>query len=300
LYLADLIIVGCRKAPAVIRFKCIYCGQRILTQEQGRGKKGRCPKCRHELRVPMTTKGRPAVSPDKEPIPERPKPRVPEWDRDLRSLPGDASDMLVELYKESFRPFIPTYDKLSLFLMVVTLILLCATNIKMPDQMRNLIHSFTTDPKYRQSLIEILIFYAPFLLLVLVIPRGKIDFKRWIMLGFAVLTNAGAGIISGLYVIKTSAVHNWLLVFPIWNVINGALMIFLVSLRVIDEECISDRKATPTQIILGLTAVLVIFILCNYVFKLYWAITFSICIVYTTSFDRALRSVFPGLEVQAE
>jgi hypothetical protein len=272
----------------------------VLVQEQGRGKKGHCPKCKHLLVVPMTTKGRPAISPDKEPMPDRSKPRVPEWDKDTRSLPGDASDILVELYKESFRPFIPTYDKLSLFLMVVTLILLCATNIKVLDQMRNLIHRFTTDPKYRQSLIEILIFYAPFLFLVLIIPRGKIDFKRWIMLGFAVLTNAGAGIISGLYVIKTSAVHSWLLIFPIWNIINGVLMLLMVSLRVIDEECISERKASLVQIILGLVAVLTIFIFCNYVFKLHWAVTFSICIVYTTSFDRALRSVFSCLEVQEE
>lgn len=279
----------------MIRFKCIYCGQKILAQEDGRGKKGKCPKCRHELRVPITTKGRPAVSLDKEPMPDRPKPRVPEWDRDTQPLPGGVSDIAVELYKESFRPFIPTYDKLSLFLMVITLILLCATNINILDHMRNLIHSFTTNPEYRQTLKRILVFYVPFLLLFFIIPREKINFKKWIMLAFAVLTNAGTGIIAGWYVIKTGVVHNWLLVFPIWNIINGVLILFMVSLRVIDEECISDRKVTPLQIVLGLAAVLTIFIFCNYVFKLHWAITFSICIVYTTSFDRALRSVFPGL-----
>jgi len=69
----------------------------------------------------------------------------------------------------------------------------------------------------------------------------------------------------------------------------------MLRLKVIDEKCISDREAAPVQIILGLTAVLFIFILCNYVFKLYWPITFSICIVYATSFDRALQNVFPGL-----
>jgi hypothetical protein len=96
-------------------------------------------------------------------------------------------------------------------------------------------------------------------------------------------------------VIKNSEVHNWQLVFPIWNIANGVLLLLMLRLKVIDENCISDREATLVQIILGLTAVLVIFLLCNYVFKLYWAITFSICIVYTTSFDRALQNVFPGL-----
>lgn len=284
----------------MIKFKCIYCGQKILAQEDGRGKKGRCPKCRHELRVPITTKGRPAISPDKEPMPEQPKPRVFEWGKDTWSVSGDASDIMVDLYKESFRPFIPTYDKLSLFLVLVTLILLCVTNINILDQMRNLIHSLTTNPKYWKSLSKILVFYGPFLFLFLIIPREKINFKKWIMLAFAVLTNAGTGIVTGWYVIKTGVVHNWLLVFPIWNIINGVLILLMVSLRVIDEECISDRKATPIQIVLGLTAVLAIFIFCNYVFKLYWAVTFSICIVYTTSFDRALQNVFPGLEVQGE
>jgi hypothetical protein len=74
----------------------------------------------------------------------------------------------------------------------------------------------------------------------------------------------------------------------------------MLRFKIIDEECISDREATLVQIILGLAAVLVIFIFCNYVFRLYWAITFSICIVYTTSFDRALQNVFPGLAYRGD
>ncbi len=279
----------------MIRFKCIYCGQRIFTREDVRGKKGKCPKCKHLLIVPETTKGRPAISSDKEPMPERPRPPVPVWDGDARTLPDGAEDIWVELYKESFGFLIPTYDKLSLFLMAVTFILLYATNIKMLGQTRDLIHRFATDPEYQRLFNTILIYLAGFLFLVLIIPREKIDYKKWIMLGFAVLTNAGTGIIAGVYVIRNTAVINWLLVFPVWNIINSVLMLLMVSLRVIDEECISDREATLVQIVLGLIAVLVIFILCNYVFRLYWAITFSICIVYTTSFDRALQNVLPGL-----
>jgi DNA-directed RNA polymerase subunit RPC12/RpoP len=280
----------------VIRFKCIYCGQRILARDDGVGKKGKCPKCKHELVVPKSTKGRPAISSDKEPMPDRPRPHVPVWDGDARTLPDGASNMWVELYKESFGFLIPTYDKLSLFLMAVMLILLYATNIKMLGQMRDLIHCFTTDAEYQRLFNTVLIYLAAFLFLVLITPREKIDFKKKVMLFFAVLTNAGAGIIAGVYVIRNSGVINWLLVFPIWNIVNCVLMLLMLGLRVIDEECISDRKATVVEIILGLAAVLIIFILCNYVFKLYWAITFSICIVYTTSFDRALQNVFPGLK----
>ncbi len=40
------------------------------------------------------------------------------------------------------------------------------------------------------------------------------------------------------------------------------------------------------------------FYICNYVFKLHWAVTLSICIIYTTSFDKGLQSVFPLLAGQ--
>jgi hypothetical protein len=125
--------------------------------------------------------------------------------------------------------------------------------------------------------------------------REKISFEKMIMMLFAVVTNAGTGIIAGWYVIKHSGVHNWLLIFPIWNIINGVLLLLMLRFRIVDEECISDRDATAKQVILGLIAVFVIFIFCNYVFKLHWSITLSICIIYTTSFDKALQSVFPGI-----
>ena len=113
------------------------------------------------------------------------------------------------------------------------------------------------------------------------------------MLLFAVLTNAGAGIISGWYVLNR--IQNWQIIFPMWNIINGALLLVMLRFRIVDEECISDRDATAGEVIRGLIVVIVIFIFCNYVFKLHWAITFSICIIYATSFDKALQSVFPAL-----
>ena len=68
--------------------------------------------------------------------------------------------------------------------------------------------------------------------------------------------------------------------------------------KIINEECISDRNATPKEVVIGLIAVLIVFILCNYVLKLHWAVTLSICIIYTTSFDKGLQSVFPRLADQ--
>ena len=267
----------------MIRFKCIYCGQRILARDDGIGKKGKCPKCKHELRVPKTTKGRPAISTEKtEPI----------------QHPADAApkgylytDDLAELCKEKAGWFIPVYDEMSLFLMAVTLIFLCIAN----SQMRNWILHFLSQADGRYILALLFLAGLGLCLYHVFTLREKSTPEKWLMMLFAILTNAGTGIISGWYVIKNSTVHNWLLVFPIWNIINGVLLLVMLRFRIIDEECISDRDATAGQVFLGLIAVLAIFILCNYVFKLYWAITFSICLVYATSFDKALQSVFPAL-----
>jgi DNA-directed RNA polymerase subunit RPC12/RpoP len=267
----------------VIRFKCIYCGQRIFTREDGRGKEGKCPKCKHLLVVPETTKGRPAISINKEPIPERPKPRLG---------PDEQEDVLIAFYKESFGFLVPTYDKLSLFLMVVTLILVYLTNKKMIiEEVIGLVRRPSDGPV--DVIRPLYLSYVLLCLFIIFISRERTDFKKGLMVLFVVTVNAFTGIMAGIYMMKGTA--GWLLVFPVWNIINGVLLLLMLRFNVIDEECISDREATLVQIILGLIAVLVIFILCNYVFKLYWAITFSICIVYTTSFDRALQNVFPGL-----
>jgi DNA-directed RNA polymerase subunit RPC12/RpoP len=289
----------------MIRFKCIYCGQRILAREDGRGKKGKCPKCGHELRVPQTTKGRPAISSDKEPMPERPAPYVPEWDKDPRLGPDEPAEALTELFKESLGFLVPTYDKLSLSLMVVTLILLYLANIEMRNDLQAWTHQDWTQYRTSETIVFFTIFNFGLIASVVLFPRlstrqKATDFIKKIMLVIAVLINAITGIIAGIYVVRNTTSFNWLIIFPIWNIINCVLLLLMLSYNLIDEECIVDSKATPVRVILGIVSVFIIFALCNYIFKLYWAITFSICIIYTTSFDRALQSVFPGLTHEEE
>jgi hypothetical protein len=259
-----------------------------LAPDDGVDKKGKCPKCNHLVVVPWTTKGRPAISSD---IPE-PLQQAMEAVASL-STAQDLPDDIAELYREKAGWFIPTYDELSLFLMAATFILLGATNDTMQKQIYKGITAIDDLRVYFLSVVFlggiVLSLYHVFT------TREKTNYEKMVMLFFAVAANAGTGIISGWYVIENNDVHNWQLVFPIWNIINGILLFLMLRLKVIDEECISDRDANATEVVIGMAAVLAIFILCNYVFKLYWAITFSICIVYTTSFDRALQNVFPGL-----
>jgi len=280
----------------MMRFKCIYCGQRIVSRDDGAGRKGKCPKCLHLLLVPRTTKGRPAISIEKTEPMQHPKDAAAGRDSGFtkpHDLPEEQKYESAELFEEKAGWFIPIYDELSLFLMAVTLILLCAVNAPM----REWVHKMMTEfHDYRVCILALIFLGGLGLSLYHVFTtREKTLAEKYLMLFFAVLTNAGSGIIAGVYVIKNSDVRNWLIVFPIWNIVNGILLLLMLRLRIIDEDCISDRDATFFEVVLSLTAVVVILILCDYVFKLYWAVTFSICIVYTTSFDKALQSVLPGL-----
>jgi hypothetical protein len=237
------------------------------------------------LRVPKTNKGRPAISTEKTLPIQHPS--------DTASKGYLYTDDLAELCKEKAGWFIPTYDELSLFLMAITLILLFVANTSFQEQIHKWNGRFSDGRVFIAAVILLsgmgLSIYHVFT------TREKTDIEKWIMLLFAVLTNAGTGIISGWYVLNSSRIQNWQIIFPLWNFINGVLLLLMLRFRIIDEECISDRDATAREVFLGLFAVIVIFIFCNYVFKLHWAITFSICIIYATSFDKALQSVFPSL-----
>lgn len=274
----------------MIRFKCIYCGQRIRAPDDEGGKKGKCPTCKHEVYVPSPPKKRQAVT-----MEEREKKAKAELA--IVNIAMDSSEDAADLIKEKAGWFIPVYDELSLFLMAVTLILLYIVNTTMRVQIHNWIAEHSNTWVYIIGAIFLCGLYLS--VYHVFTTREKTEVEKWGMLIFAVSANAVTGIVAGLYVLKNDNVRDWQLVFPIWNIINGALLLLMLRLKIIDEECISDRDANTTEVVIGIAAVLIIFALCNYVFKLYWAITFSICIIYASSFDRALQSVFPNLSPQS-
>jgi DNA-directed RNA polymerase subunit RPC12/RpoP len=276
----------------VIKFKCIYCGQRILAKDDGRGKKGKCPKCRHELIVPESTKGRPAISVEKtEPMPDPSKESF-----------GAFGNDSTELIREQFGFLIPTYDSLSVFLMAITWILVLFTNPKTQNRLMNLMSYFPTQYPVWNMLIACLVFFAFIGLCFYMVLSGrdKTDIEKQIMAFFAVITTIITAYAYWVYLKKSNNIFDWRIIFPIWNLINARILLQMLFTGIINEECISDRDATIKEVVIGLITVLVIFIFCNNIFELHWAITFSICIVYTTSFDRALQSIFPGLTGQED
>ncbi|MGD0596886.1 MAG: hypothetical protein ABSA64_05110 [Sedimentisphaerales bacterium] len=282
----------------MVHLKCIYCGQRILANDDGRGKKGLCPTCRHTIYVPQAFKTDSNLSPlALQPI-ATPKEHVPEYDKApsvTEEFPSpDSPDDMTDLYEEKYGFLIPNYDELSLFLMAVVFVILYFTNSRLQVDITAFLMRLDV---WRRYIYIALFMLAMSLCLYHVFTlRKKTDIEKGIMLVFAVTVNAATGFIAGFYMLKECP--GWLLVFPLWNILNSAIIILMQYIDLFDENQISDRDATIPQVILGLAAVLIIFFICNNTFKLHWAITYSICIIYTTSFDRGLQSVFPGLTGQ--
>ncbi len=280
----------------MIRFKCIYCGQKLLAKDDGFGKKGKCPKCAHLLTVPALTVDRPAISSDNEPqIPMSviARERIKEL---CENMPEKEIEAQIELFKENLGFLVPTYDRMSLFLMAVTWILLFIMN----NELNKSLHTFIFTWNWL-LIIYVLIIPSVFLVIgiyQIFIKREKSYFEKTTMLWFAIATNALTGIIAAAYIMENTDVRNWQVVFPLWNIVNAVLLYLMLFFNFIDERCIIDRRVTSYNIIFGLVAAVSIILMCNYVFKLYWAITFSICIVYTTSFDRGFQSVFPACQAR--
>jgi len=290
---------------------CIYCGQTILAREGTSGKKGKCPKCSHELRVPWTLKGRPGIGGTKIDTIED-KSTSDAQQQDLASgknEPGLQNDKsptfdVVTLYGEKSGWYIPTYDEQSLFLIAITVLLIMLFNKYIKSELLLLLNRQIKFDEITSSIHQVIFVMGPFIfcLFAIILPgfllsfyhvftkREKTRFEKHLMLLFAVITNAIIGIAAGIYIVRQCPV--WLMIFPIWSIINCIFILIIFDARIINETCIIERKTTLSRVAIGLITTIVIFALCNYIFKLYWAITFSICTIYATNFERALQNIF--------
>ncbi len=195
------------------------------------------------------------------------------------------------------RWFIPKYDELTIFMMTVALLLLFFFDGSFRGKVFWLVAEFGSDAF--RVVILILLFLAGGLLSVYHVftERRKTSIEKGAMLFFAVMTNALCGMLASGHILK-----NWgdapgiLIVFPLWNFINCLLLLILLRVGVINETSVSDENARSGEVIFGFLITLGIFVLCRFVFELYWAVTFSICAVYATSFSDALAAVFGRAE----
>lgn len=254
----------------MIRFTCEKCGKKIRTSNKSAGKRRKCPRCKSPVIVPSL-----ADKSDAEIVREvlGAKPR-----RDSRHRAEGKRRGLLR----------PHYDEVTLFSMSITFILLLLISKTMRTDLHKLIFY-----DFDLRIVLLAVFFLagiPFSIFHAFSTREKHLGEKAAMLLFAVFVSAGTGIYAGRHMLQTTT--GWLMLFPIWNIIYGGLLLLMFRMRLIGINRISDQNATRRQIMLGLIAVLIIVVCCQFWFRLHWAITFSICIAYTTSLDKAVRSVF--------
>jgi cbb3-type cytochrome oxidase subunit 3 len=190
----------------------------------------------------------------------------------------------------------PHYDEATLLAMSAIFVILCVADSTMRADLHKLYPSHSDAGDRLAVLLLLLVFVGGigFSVFHAFSKRNKSFPEKAAMLFFAVFVSGGIGLYAGNYMIQHSE-GCWLLIFAVWNVIYSGLLLIKFALMFrtgpIDVSYVSDRNASPAQVLLALIAVVVIFICCRYWFGLHWAITFSICIAYTTSLDRAVRRV---------
>lgn len=184
--------------------------------------------------------------------------------------------------------FVPRYDELSLFLMSLSFFLVYFLD----PELNALAYKFLItefEPKFFSFYAVFLLFLcgAAFSIYHVFTTAKKTDFEKWAMLYFAIMVNGLTGLLAGVYLLQTS--HGYLTVFPVWNIINSFLLLLMYRFRLIDETAIADDNPTPYQVVVGSAVVIVVFIVCQFVFRLHWTITFSACVCYATNVNNFLQ-----------
>ncbi len=184
--------------------------------------------------------------------------------------------------------------------------------------MRTGLFKFLTGPRSDPRIFMLFVLFGAGLALSIFhvfTDRQKSKFEKYAMLFFAVLANAICGILASLHILgislevpdaffilrfwdildsqdAPSVVSRIYLILPVWNIINCLLLLVSFRLGWITDRNISDEKAGRFEILAGSLITAAIFVVCQFLFKLYWAITFSICVIYATSFSDAFGSIF--------
>ncbi len=284
----------------MIRFQCKSCGCRIKAANEDAGKKLKCPKCIKQLVVPVplylairTRIHRPHKKP----------PLVPSksWVQDSKVQP--QSNLLQDLQEDTDPSGLSLADlhftEATLFAMSFAFIVLYAIARGMRSDLLTFVSRLCAGSPWATSLGVIFLFLPFSVGLVLSVfhafsTRRKAFPEKATMLFFAVAISAATGLYAGWLILKAATHPLWSIV-ALWNLIYAGLLILKFEHVVVEDELdgdyVSDTDATLGEIIFGSVSVLVVLLACNYWFDLPWAITYSVCIAYITSLDRALRKV---------
>ena len=135
---------------------------------------------------------------------------------------------------------------------------------------------------------------ALFSLVNMFFRRDKSEFEKTMMLFFAIVVTMATGISAGRPML--SGGYGLLALFPLWNTINGFLLLALGGLGVLDD-CLTGQRAGRRRVLLATVAITLLVAVCHYLFKLDPLTTFSIAVAYAMSLHNASRRLWKTLRV---
>ncbi|MEH0018454.1 MAG: hypothetical protein V6Z89_02320 [Desulfobacter sp.] len=201
------------------------------------------------------------------------------------------------LSEKIYRFLYPDFDELSIFLMGFVLLLLIFFNAECRSDLIELIKpnssigstSSLLSICFSIGVTIILLFGMAASFIHVLIVSKKSGFSVRCMKAFALITLIFIGLKSGYYVLEN---HNYMwIVSPGWNFLMA--LACYSGLGMIDEIPFDQTDVKFLQTILSVILVSIIFYALNYVFELYWPITFSLCVNYVVCINRgAVNSKF--------
>ena len=183
-----------------------------------------------------------------------------------------------------FKYLSPSYDETATFLMAIAFVFIYVADAGVREGLAGTLE-FSNIPRQNSFIVMFsLIFIAGFLLSIYHVfsKRKKESIEKILMLVFAMTMNGIAAITSGMYLLKTEA--GLLRIFTLWNILNGVILLYQMGF--IEEGFFLGEDSKLCQTCVGLVAILILFYLCYFMFHLYWAVTFSICVCYATIISR--------------
>ncbi len=182
----------------------------------------------------------------------------------------------------------PSYDEVSLLLMSATSVALLVVDSGLRHQIAGLFaEPGKPGPGYFLMWAAVIVGGLGLSVFHAFSSRPKTPLEKTWMGAFAMATNGIAGVACGMELFDEQW-HGWSL-FPLWNIISGVVLLYLMALA--PQDAVIDDNAAMPEIVLGITVLSCIFAYCQYSAHMSWALTFSVCVAYSTSLDQPVRKI---------
>lgn len=271
----------------------MYCGQPISAEDELTGKKIKCLGCGHSVMVrrkqpddaqKSSAERSGGAEPNEAHFWEgKSTQEIALWLNSHNLTPRTRKRLAAQ---QAVSRSMARYDDLTLFALSFAYVLLLWIN---PDVRKGL---FLVSLFF--SRIGILLALAQLgmvlSLLNMFVRHRKYEFEKWLMLLFAVLVTGGTGAYSGLIMLKEGI--RWLIVFPVWNIINSLVLLNAFRIGLVNTGSITNERAGLFQVVVTVASITLLLMLCERVLDLHWALTYSIAVSYTMSLLGAIKGIF--------